>query len=185
MSMLLPPGRRSMLRVGGGLLSPAGHSRDISTSAVVALPPPGFFTRPSEAPKSGLPRVTRQTNVAQPHTPPHIPAAQSPNKDVTWSESQNPRDLAMRGPRFEQINYDMQPLPLSAMEMISREPIRLTTKRIIECDGGENILPALPPCPPSGLAICPEWILSLLTDLTALFSPITRRRAVGSPSCLY
>jgi hypothetical protein len=43
----------------------------------------------------------------------------------------------MRGPRFEQINYDLQPLPLAAMEMISREPIRLTPKRIIECDGGE------------------------------------------------
>lgn len=115
----------------------AALTRGFGTTSVAALPPPaGFFTRPTTAPKSGLPRVTRQTPVAQPHTPPHIPETQSPNKAETWSESQNPRDLAMRGPRFEQVNYDLQPLPLSAMEMISREPIRLTTKRIIECDGG-------------------------------------------------
>lgn len=113
-------------------------ARNFGTTSIVSLPPPsGFFARPQAAPKSGLPRATRQTAVAQPHTPPNIPSEQSPNKATTWSESQNPRELAMRGPRFEQSNYDLQPLPLSAMEMISREPIRLTTQRIIECDGGE------------------------------------------------
>lgn len=110
--------------------------RSFSTSAIVAQPI-GFFTRPPEAPKSGLPRVTRKTAVAQPHTPPNIPATQAPNTKEVWSPSQNPRDLAMRGPRFEQINYELQPLPLAGMEMISREPIRLTPKRIISCDGGE------------------------------------------------
>lgn len=118
--------------------------RGISTTAVAHSAPSGFFTRPPAAPaKSGLPKPTKASttaNVAQPHTPPHIPAEQSPNFPGTWSESQNPREQAMRGPRFEQLNVDLQPQPLSAMEMIQREPIRLTTKRIIECDGGDGPL---------------------------------------------
>lgn len=32
---------------------------------------------------------------------------------------------------------EYQPQPLSAMEMIQREPIRLSTERITPCDGGE------------------------------------------------
>ncbi|UZJ54909.1 hypothetical protein CBS101457_004229 [Exobasidium rhododendri] len=111
-----------------------------ATSASSRPTPSGFFTRPPAAPKVGLPRATRHTAIAQPHTPPHIPSEQSPNSATTWSESQNPRELAMRGPRFEQFNFDLQPLPLSAMEMIQREPIRLTTQRIIECDGGDGPL---------------------------------------------
>lgn len=43
----------------------------------------------------------------------------------------------MKGPRFEQMNVELQPQPLSAMEMISREPIRLVNARKAECDGGE------------------------------------------------
>lgn len=43
----------------------------------------------------------------------------------------------MRGPRFEQLNMENQPQPLSAMEMIQREPIRLSSQRIASCDGGE------------------------------------------------
>jgi NADH dehydrogenase (ubiquinone) Fe-S protein 6 len=33
---------------------------------------------------------------------------QSPNRQVTWSKQQQPRDLAFRGPRFEQTNFDLQ-----------------------------------------------------------------------------
>jgi NADH dehydrogenase (ubiquinone) Fe-S protein 6 len=135
---MLSPLRRSVAdntRCGIAL-----SSRSFATSSISAAQPPapnGFFVRPAEAPKAGLPRVARKTAFAQPHTPPHIPKVQAPNKEGTWSETQNPRDLAMRGPRFEQVTYDLQPLPLAAMEMISREPIRLTPKRIAECDGGE------------------------------------------------
>lgn len=118
--------------------------RGLSTTASVSSgAPSGFFTRPPATPsKAGLPKPTKpsSTHVAQPHTPPHIPTEQSPNFPGTWSDSQNPREMAMRGPRFEQINVDLQPKPLSAMEMIHREPIRLTTKRIIECDGGDGPL---------------------------------------------
>lgn len=43
----------------------------------------------------------------------------------------------MRGPRFEQTVYELQPTPLSAMQMISEEPIRLVEQRVASCDGGE------------------------------------------------
>lgn len=114
--------------------------RNFATSSIAALPPIGFFARPPAATNPNLPRKKTSNAVAQPHKPPHVPSEQAPNKSTTWSESQNPRELAMRGPRFEQLNFDLQPKPLSAMEMISREPIRLTTKRIIECDGGDGPL---------------------------------------------
>lgn len=42
----------------------------------------------------------------------------------------------MRGPRFEQTIYELQPTPLSAMQMISEEPIRLVEERVASCDGG-------------------------------------------------
>jgi hypothetical protein len=43
----------------------------------------------------------------------------------------------MKGPRFEQMDMALQPQPLSAMEMIQREPIRLVAARVVGCDGGE------------------------------------------------
>jgi NADH dehydrogenase (ubiquinone) Fe-S protein 6 len=43
----------------------------------------------------------------------------------------------MKGPRFEQTKMEFQPQPLSAMEMIHREPIRLVEQRVVSCDGGE------------------------------------------------
>jgi NADH dehydrogenase (ubiquinone) Fe-S protein 6 len=115
--------------------------RSFATSSATALPI-GFFARPPVAPQANVARVTRGSAVAKPHTPPNVPKTQAPNKEGTWSESQNPRDLAMRGPRFEQVTFDLQPLPLSAMEMVSREPIRLTQSRTATCDGGE-LFPAM------------------------------------------
>lgn len=88
---------------------------------------------------ASLPTKTSSSSrqVAEPHTPPHIPTNQAPNVSSTWSADQNPRNNAMKGPRFEQMNVELQPQPLSAMEMISREPIRLVNARKAECDGGE------------------------------------------------
>jgi hypothetical protein len=31
----------------------------------------------------------------------------------------------------------LQPMPLSAMQMVSEDPIRMSQKRIAECDGGK------------------------------------------------
>ncbi|KAJ2982451.1 hypothetical protein NQ176_g1373 [Zarea fungicola] len=61
---------------------------------------------------------------------------QAPNRTEVWSRSQKPRASAMTGPRFEQTEFDVQPQPLSAMEMIHKEPVRWTHDRIVSCDGG-------------------------------------------------
>jgi len=66
-----------------------------------------------------------------------VSAWQSPNYPTTWSTSQKPRPLGGSSPRFEQTNMDLQPQPLSAMEMIAKEPIRLVQGRKAVCDGGK------------------------------------------------
>ncbi|KAG5930403.1 hypothetical protein E4U42_001649 [Claviceps africana] len=82
------------------------------------------------------------------------PIEQAPNRTDVWSRSQAPRSKAMTGPRFEQTDFDLQvtmcprnylrrttltaaqPQPLSAMEMIHKEPVRWTHDRTVACDGG-------------------------------------------------
>ncbi|KAF9056153.1 hypothetical protein BJ165DRAFT_1431260 [Panaeolus papilionaceus] len=61
---------------------------------------------------------------------------QAPNHPTTWSTSQRPRPGPGSGPRFEQTAMDLQPNPLSAMDMIAQEPIRLVHGRKAVCDGG-------------------------------------------------
>ncbi|KIJ68458.1 hypothetical protein HYDPIDRAFT_185502 [Hydnomerulius pinastri MD-312] len=63
-------------------------------------------------------------------------AAQSPNYPTTWSTNQQPRPVARSGPRFEQTFMELQPNPLSAMELIANEPIRVVHGRKAVCDGG-------------------------------------------------
>ncbi|KAF4124178.1 NADH dehydrogenase (ubiquinone) Fe-S protein 6 [Geosmithia morbida] len=61
---------------------------------------------------------------------------QAPNRLGIWSRSQQPRSKAMTGPRFEQTDFDVQPQPPSAMELIHKEPVRWSHDRIVSCDGG-------------------------------------------------
>lgn len=63
---------------------------------------------------------------------------QAPNHPTTWSTSQRPRPGPGSGPRFEQTAMDLQPNPLSAMDMIAQEPIRLVHGRKAVCDGGTS-----------------------------------------------
>jgi NADH dehydrogenase (ubiquinone) Fe-S protein 6 len=46
------------------------------------------------------------------------------------------RPAGNSGPRFEQTAMELQPNPLSAMELIAQEPIRLVHARRAVCDGG-------------------------------------------------
>ncbi|SPC64640.1 related to NADH2 dehydrogenase (ubiquinone) complex I 13K-A chain precursor [Ustilago sp. UG-2017b] len=145
--------------------SASATRRALSTSAV-ARAANGFFQRPANAPTSSnsptVPQPKPVRPVAQPHTPAHVPAEQSPNFPTTWSESQNLRQNAMKGPRFEQLDMRFQPQPLAAIEMIQREPIRLSSKRIAACDGDGGPLghprvfinldkPGAKPCPYCGI----------------------------------
>jgi len=64
------------------------------------------------------------------------PAPQSPNYPTTWSTNQRARPVGKSGPRFEQTAMELQPNPLSAMGLVSNEPIRLVDGRKAVCDGG-------------------------------------------------
>ncbi|KAA1471489.1 hypothetical protein DENSPDRAFT_744389, partial [Dentipellis sp. KUC8613] len=61
---------------------------------------------------------------------------QAPNYPTTWSTSQRARPSGTDGPRFEQTVMELQPTPLSAMELIANEPVRLVQGRKAVCDGG-------------------------------------------------
>ncbi|KAG0708863.1 ubiquinone oxidoreductase 20 kd subunit [Suillus ampliporus] len=74
-------------------------------------------------------------NSLTPASPSSI-ANQAPNHLTTWSTSQKPRAVAQSGPRFEQTIIELQPKPLSAMEMVNSEPIRVVHGRKAVCDGG-------------------------------------------------
>lgn len=69
-----------------------------------------------------------------------VPAVvpQSPNHAATWSANQRPRPAGQSGPRFEQTAMDLQPNPLSAMELIANEPTQLIHGRKAICDGGKS-----------------------------------------------
>ncbi|TBU65095.1 hypothetical protein BD310DRAFT_777426, partial [Dichomitus squalens] len=90
----------------------------------------------------GLARpLTRLSSTSTPvptHEAPSSSVAipQSPNHPNTWSTSQRPRPQQHSGPRFEQTVMELQPNPLSAMEMINKEPIRVVHGRKAVCDGG-------------------------------------------------
>jgi len=92
-------------------------------------------------------RFSSTTTVVPPHPPTSVtptPATetavsdypQAPNHPGLWSENQRPRPTPATGPRFEQTAMHLQPQPLSAMDMIAKEPIRLSKSRIAACDGG-------------------------------------------------
>lgn len=70
-------------------------------------------------------------------------APQAPNRASTWSTNQRPRPAGQSGPRFEQTVMELQPNPLSAMELIANEPLRLVHGRKAVCDGGKSRPPKL------------------------------------------
>ncbi|KAK4140536.1 lactobacillus shifted protein [Dichotomopilus funicola] len=62
--------------------------------------------------------------------------AQAPNRHDVWSRSQRSRSAAMVGPRFEQTDFELQPRPYAAIELIHKQPVRWTHDRVVACDGG-------------------------------------------------
>ncbi|KKK18749.1 hypothetical protein P175DRAFT_0479993 [Aspergillus ochraceoroseus IBT 24754] len=65
-----------------------------------------------------------------------VRALQAPNRATTWAASQQPRETAMSGPRFEQTIMEHQPTPLAAIELIHKQPVQWTKERVVGCDGG-------------------------------------------------
>ncbi|KAI6007419.1 zinc-finger domain-containing protein [Pisolithus albus] len=80
------------------------------------------------------------TSVPAEDTRPSGIAPQAPNYATPWSTSQRPRPAARSGPRFEQAAMELQPNPLSAMELIANEPVRIVQGRKAVCDGGGGAL---------------------------------------------
>lgn len=74
--------------------------------------------------------------------PTSLTEAQSPNRVQTWSTMQRPRSAALTGPLFEQTDMSLQPMPLSAMQLVSEyEPVRVHGRRAV-CDGGMVFFPS-------------------------------------------
>ncbi|KAF9270212.1 hypothetical protein L218DRAFT_992856 [Marasmius fiardii PR-910] len=105
-------------------------------------------TSTSSVPKSDVPSPS-QSNAAP----------QAPNHPSTWSTNQRPRPTATFSPRFEQTAMELQPNPLSAMEMIANEPVRIVHGRkalIIFHFSHVNLLPS------SKCTLCSVSFLSTL-----------------------
>ena len=90
-------------------------------------------------------KAENNTTVTKKEDAPVPTIQQSPNYPSTWSTSQRPRPGLGSSPRFEQTAIDLQPNPLSAMELISKEPIRLVHGRKAVCDGGICLVFPFPP----------------------------------------
>ncbi len=107
------------LAAAAARLRPA-FTRLSSSSTSVPTAPPSSAAVPAEA--KPIPAV----------------APQAPNLATTWSTNQRPRPAGQSGPRFEQTIMELQPNPLSAMELIANEPIRVIHGRKAICDGGTS-----------------------------------------------
>lgn len=119
--------------------------RILSTPRVLARFSSTTTVVPPHLPTSATPTFATETAVSE--------YPQAPNHPGLWSENQRPRPTPATGPRFEQTAMQLQPQPLSAMDLIAREPIRLSKTRIAACDGGAYRalhfrIPALPPLLP-------------------------------------
>jgi NADH dehydrogenase (ubiquinone) Fe-S protein 6 len=90
---------------------------------------------PSPPPQTGtsVPSPTPLQNLP----PLEAPPPQAPNNVERWSTMQAPRPAAASLPRFEQTDMSLQPRPLSAMQLVSEDPIRIVHGRKAVCDGGE------------------------------------------------
>ncbi|KAJ5466595.1 hypothetical protein N7539_009551 [Penicillium diatomitis] len=115
---------------------------------------------------------------------------QAPNRATTWAASQQPREQAMVGPRFEQTIMETQPRPMAAIELIHKQPVRWTKSRVVSCDGGGGPLghpkvfintdkPEIVPCGYCGLPFAHEHHRSYLESLPATSYPL---KSLGDPA---
>ncbi|KAL2024658.1 hypothetical protein VTK56DRAFT_6859 [Thermocarpiscus australiensis] len=91
---------------------------------------------PTKTPTTTPATASAQTTAPATEGPVPTPVPQAPNRADIWSRSQRLRAVAMTGPRFEQTDFDKQPAPYAAIELIHKQPVRWTHDRIVACDGG-------------------------------------------------
>ena len=104
------------------------------TTALRRLVRTGVTQSTPSPPQTGtpVPSPTPLQNLPPVEAPP-----QAPNRVERWSTMQAPRPAAAERPRFEQTDMSLQPRPLSAMQLVSEDPIRIVHGRKAVCDGGE------------------------------------------------
>ena len=124
--------------------SSLGRSLLVGRSYSNAPTAPGV-TGAAHTPKPGSPIASANPSEADPQN-----VYQAPNHPSTWSTSQNPKKHAFSGPRFEQVNFSLQPQPISAMAMVAEDPVRLVPGRKATCDGGKSKSYVLLPSKASG-----------------------------------
>ncbi|KAJ5737810.1 uncharacterized protein N7483_002935 [Penicillium malachiteum] len=123
------------------------------------------------------------TYVEDPAVGEQIRTLQAPNRSTTWAASQQPREEAMTGPRFEQTIMETQPRPLAAIELIHKQPVRWTKSRVVSCDGGGGPLghpkvfintdkPEIATCGYCGLPFAQEKHKAYLKSLPATSYPL-------------
>lgn len=82
--------------------SPPSHVQNVSDTNATPISPQGL--RDSDKPLQELPEDSERQRVMQ-----------APNREKPWSRSQQPRERAMTGPRFEQtiMEYQVRPSNLT------------------------------------------------------------------------
>ncbi|KAF8140266.1 ubiquinone oxidoreductase 20 kd subunit [Boletus edulis] len=87
---------------------------------------------------STLKTLARASSTAAGTPTPPVPASE--RRVAPQSTSEKPRPVSRSSPRFEQTFTELQPNPLSAMELIANEPVRVVHGRKAVCDGGGGAL---------------------------------------------
>ncbi|KAJ5104336.1 Zinc finger CHCC-type [Penicillium alfredii] len=119
----------------------------------------------------------------EPEVAERIRSLQAPNRANTWAASQQPREQAMTGPRFEQTIMEVQPRPMAAIELIHKQPVRWTKSKVVSCDGGGGPLghpkifintdkPEIATCGYCGLPFAHEHHRSYLESLPETSYPL-------------
>ncbi|CAK9439203.1 uncharacterized protein LODBEIA_P34270 [Lodderomyces beijingensis] len=109
-------------------------SRFNSTTTTTNAAAPASISSQAEPPASKLDKADLQHNEF---------AKQAPNRDVTWSSSQESRvEVISKFPfRFTQRNLEQQPRPWAAIDLIAKEPVRYLSHEegnIAVCDGNKG-----------------------------------------------
>ncbi|KAK7514386.1 NADH-ubiquinone oxidoreductase [Phyllosticta citriasiana] len=140
--------RQAPLRLRASI-APASRAFARAVSSNSQVPPTGTVPANDPNPKDAVQNVsstnatptssmgaTGETLVESVEQAEKLRTQQAPNRKGIWSRSQQPRERAMAGPRFEQTIIADQPRPHAAIDLIHKQPVRWVNERQASCDGG-------------------------------------------------
>lgn len=100
-----------------------------------------MLRRSIQSSRTSLRLKTTVTGLTKPELKQQEVATQAPNRNETWTKSQESRlnIFTKFAYRFIQKDLDQQPRPYSAMELIAKQPVRyLSEGNIAVCDGNKG-----------------------------------------------